>query len=90
MVKLYRCEDDKPLGAISPDELDFLVNCLEEEDSEDTDYFVDRDTLDFLRDEGASAAILTALEGALGDRTGVDFYYVDEDAVVAAEDTEEA
>ena len=45
---------------------------LVDEDSQDRDYFVDKDTLDMLKDEGCDAAILEALEKSLGDREGID------------------
>ena len=67
MVELRDKATGAPLGSVSDDDLQFLVDQLEEEYREDTDYYLDTDTLDMLREAGASPALLAVLETALGD-----------------------
>ena len=46
----------------------FLVDQLEEEHDDDKDYFIDRDTLELLSDNGADPELLALLEkGLAGD-----------------------
>lgn len=75
MIDLYRSGDDARVGAVTEEELRFLIDHLEEESGEDTDYYVDRDTLDFLAGQGASPGLIALLEAALGSRAGVEIYY---------------
>lgn len=75
MVNLYRREDNSLLGAIAEEDLRFLVDQLEEEDLADVDYYVDADTLSFLQDRGAPAALVALLEKALDGFEGVEVYY---------------
>ena len=63
MLLLYR-----QVGELQPDQLDFLVENLEEEWSEDRDYYVSRDMLQLLKDRGADASLVQMLEDALGSR----------------------
>ncbi|HWP67566.1 MAG TPA: galactosyldiacylglycerol synthase [Candidatus Limnocylindria bacterium] len=67
MVQLRDKATGASLGSVTEDDLQFLVDHLEEEFSEDTDYYIDSDTVDMLREAGASAALLAALDTALGD-----------------------
>jgi hypothetical protein len=55
------------LGSVSDDDLQFLVDHLEEEFREDADYYLDAETVEMLREAGASPALLAVLEPALGD-----------------------
>jgi len=45
---------------------------MEEEFSEDQDYYITADTLAYLADRGVSAAVLQPLQDALGTREGFD------------------
>ena len=72
MVKLYDAESNELLGTISPDELQYLVDQLEEEDSEDQDYYIDRGTLAWFAEHHADSHLLKLLREALGDREGTD------------------
>jgi hypothetical protein len=48
------------------------VDRLEEEHAEDTDYYIDADTIDLLEGSGASADLLSVLRKALGEAEGID------------------
>ncbi|NLC58065.1 MAG: galactosyldiacylglycerol synthase [Armatimonadetes bacterium] len=89
MVAIYRADNDEQIGTISDQDLDFLVEQLVEEDLEDTDYYVDRETIDFLKSRGASPTLLALLQRALGDREGVEVYYFSEDEAPSAPGVDE-
>lgn len=72
MIMLSNKETGALLGAVSEADLQLLVNQLEEEDSQDTDYYVCADTIELLESSGASAALVDVLRKALGDAEGVD------------------
>jgi hypothetical protein len=62
-----RIDTGDAIGDISDQQLAFLVEQLEEEHDEDRDYFIDRDTLELLSDNGADPELLALLEKAIGD-----------------------
>ena len=63
------------LGTISREELQFLVDQLEEESSHDTDYFIDQATIDLLTEAGASEALVSLLQSAVGTSDGIDIVW---------------
>jgi len=67
MPRLIRIDTDDDIGTISDVQLKFLVEQLEEEHEEDQDYFIDRETLDLMSDNGADPELLAMLEKAIGD-----------------------
>jgi hypothetical protein len=72
MIRLLNKETGALLGSVSEDDLQLLVDQLEEEDADDTDYYVCADTIDLLESNGASADLLNILRQALGDAEGVE------------------
>jgi len=72
MIELRDKENGSHLGSISEDDLKFLIDNLEEESDDDTDYYLTRETLVLLKDRGASAALTEVLESALGGRDDVE------------------
>lgn len=75
MVQLRDKSTGAALGSVSDDDLQFLVDHLEEEFGEDVDYYLDTDTVEMLREAGASPALLAVLEGALGDAGEVEIQW---------------
>jgi hypothetical protein len=69
MIRLYDKATGALLGTITEAQLEFLVAQFEEESSEDTDYYINEDTLDLLKSGGAEEALLTVLRDALKGRT---------------------
>jgi len=72
MPRLIRLDTNETIGEITQAQLQFLVAQLEEEDSDDTDYFIDRDTLELLSDNGADPELLAIIEKAMGDDDEID------------------
>lgn len=68
MPRLIRLDSGDAIGEIDDAQLKFLVDQLEEEHDDDKDYFIDRDTLELLSDNGADPELLALLEkGLAGD-----------------------
>ncbi len=72
MPRLMRIDKDVEIGEITDKQLAFLVEQLEEEHDEDQDYYVDRDTLELMSDNGADPELLAMLEKAIGDDDSMD------------------
>ena len=72
MIELRDKETGASLGSISAEELQFLIDQLEEESDDDTDYYLNRSTVEMLRVQGASAHLNELLERALGDNDEVE------------------
>ena len=72
MPRLILKDGNRYLGAISDADVKVLIDELEEEDIADTDYFIDRDTVDILETSGASKTLVDLLLAAIGDSEGID------------------
>ncbi len=68
MYTLYDNDNDQPLGQITEAQLQFLVDSMVEESSEDQDYYIDEPTLDYLADRGADAELMGLLRAAIAGR----------------------
>ncbi len=68
MYRLYDKETGAPLGLVTDEQLQFLIDQLEEESVDDTDYSITPLTLDYLAAEGADSELLTVLQEALGSK----------------------
>jgi len=72
MPRLFRLDTGDTIGNITDAQLAFLVEQLEEEHEEDQDYFVDKDTLELLSDNGADPELVAMLEKGIGDDDEMD------------------
>lgn len=72
MPRLIRIDTGDAIGEVTDKHLSFLVEQLEEEHEEDEDYYIDRDTLELLSDNGADPELLAILEKGLGDDDSMD------------------
>lgn len=71
-VTLYDNDSGAAIGDISESDLKFLIDNLEEETSDDRDYYLRPETVAMLEERGGSAALIELLRTALGDREGVE------------------
>lgn len=71
VVTLIDAESGRAAGTISRDEFEWLTARLVLESSADDDYYVDGATIEMLEQEGADAALLGVLRGAVAGRDGV-------------------
>lgn len=68
MIQLRDKDKGTQIGLITEKQLQFLVDQLEEEDARDKDYWINRDTLEILKESGADQQLISLLENALGER----------------------
>ncbi|HEX4565511.1 MAG TPA: hypothetical protein VH138_02725 [Vicinamibacterales bacterium] len=73
MIDLYNADTNALLGEITEPDLQVLIDALEEESSEDQDYYITPDTLDVIGNNGrATDHLLGLLRKALGSSEGVE------------------
>ena len=72
MIDVYNKATNELLGSITEADLKVLIDALEEESSDDQDYYIDVATIDVIGDGRASDHLLKLLRTALGDSEGVD------------------
>lgn len=65
MINLYNKETDELLGVLTPEQLQSLQDELEEEDSEDQDYFINEDTLQMFENDNVDLTLISLLRRAL-------------------------
>ena len=75
MIQLYEKETGVFVGTITEAQLQFLIDQLEEESADDTDYYIDQATLDLFEEVGAEADLLALLRQALGPREGIEIVW---------------
>jgi hypothetical protein len=66
MVKLYNIAINQPLGDITDDQLQFLIDQFEEEWEGDQDYYINTATTEMLKDAGADPSLLAFLRRTIG------------------------
>ncbi len=79
MIELRNKDTSAPIGEITQEQLDFLIDMLEEEDSEDQDYWIDAMTLQYFQENGIDPALLKLLQDAVGDSEGVEIEWVSDE-----------
>ena len=75
VITLKNKENNQKIGTISEQQLQFLIEQLEEEHSNDQDYFINRDTLDLLKDNAADDQLIKILTDALGDKDDLEIIW---------------
>lgn len=75
MVKLSDKKTRQYLGRISKEDLQFLIDNLEEEKLTDTDYYINRATLDLLKGKGMSEDLAKLIESAMGGNDDIEISY---------------
>ena len=72
MIQLHDKDTGAWINNITEEDLQFLVDQLEEESSDDQDYYINETTLDMFEEAGADKALVSLLRGALNGRTEMD------------------
>ena len=75
MINLYEKDTNKPLGQISEAQLQYLMDHLEEEGSEDQDYAVTHLLLEYFEGLGADPTLISLLKDALGGREEIEIVW---------------
>jgi hypothetical protein len=69
---LIRLDTGNSIGTINDKQLAFLSDQLEKEHDDDKDYFIDRETLEILSDNGCDPELMELLEKGLADDDEMD------------------
>lgn len=72
MIDLYNGATNDLIGSITDAELKFLADALEEESSDDQDYYISPDTIAVLANGEATDHLIGLLRAAVGTSDGVD------------------
>jgi hypothetical protein len=75
MIEIFDKETGAPLGSITDEQLRFMVDRLEEESDADTDYYLNRTTVDTFEAEGADPELIAILRRALGSRDEAEIHW---------------
>ena len=72
MLELRNKETSVFIGQIDEEELAYLIEMLEEEDSQDKDYWINQATLDYFEENGCPPHLLEMLQDAIGNGKGIE------------------
>jgi processive 1,2-diacylglycerol beta-glucosyltransferase len=72
MIELRDKDTGAYLGAITEAQLNFMIDQLEEEDSEDTDYYINQATIEMFEQRQADPQLLDVLRKALLSRSDME------------------
>jgi processive 1,2-diacylglycerol beta-glucosyltransferase len=75
MIELRDKETGRPLGTITEEQLQSLIDQLEEEWDEDADYYLNEVTLDMLAEHGVDPGLVDLLRRAMGDRDEIEIQW---------------
>ncbi len=79
MIQVYDKNTRVMVGTITQEQLKFLVAQLEEESTTDQDYYIDAATIAMLQTAGADPDLLQLLQDGLGDRTGMEILWEEDE-----------
>ena len=65
----------RALGSITEEDLQFLTDQLEEESSQDVDYFIDTQTILMLELNGGRPGLIATLRAAVGSTDGIEIVW---------------
>jgi hypothetical protein len=72
VIKLMLKDNGEEIGTIDEVDLQLMMDLLEEEEENDTNYYISPITIEFLEQNGAGAELIGLLKQAVGDSEGVD------------------
>lgn len=72
MVNLHDKDTGTLLGTITEEQLQFLIDQLEEESADDTDYYLNQATLALFEQAGADAGLINILRKAIGEKESIE------------------
>jgi hypothetical protein len=70
-IQLFDADNNQLIGEITEAQLAFLEGQMEEESTEDRDYYISADTMDMLANDGADAGLLALLKKAMAGREDI-------------------
>lgn len=76
MISIYDESTNALLGSVTEEQFRFLEAHLEEEGLQDTDYYINTDTVAMLQTQGADPALIAILLRAIGSAGEADIRWV--------------
>lgn len=78
MIVLYNARNNERLGEITEEQLQLLRDQMEEESTDDKDYYINQDTITVLQGAGADSHLLDMLQLAINDTGDADVRWSNE------------
>ena len=78
MIALYDVASGARVGRITEKQLEALMGWMEEESTEDRDYYLTAEDCDLMLEQGIDPTLVTALQEALKGREDMDLRYTQE------------
>jgi hypothetical protein len=78
MIALYDVESGAKVGRITESQRDALIGWMEEEDSEDREYYLTAEDCELMDEQGLDPSLIEALRFALKGREDMDLRYTAE------------
>ena len=78
MIKLYDLSTNALIGEVTEAQFQFLLDNLEEESTDDQDYYLNQTTLDMLEGAGGDPDLMAILRQGMGNREEMDIRWVRE------------
>jgi hypothetical protein len=78
MITLKDKDTDTIIGTIDEQQLQFLIDQLEEETSDDQDYYINEGTLEMFQQNGIDQKLFEMLKNALGSRDDMEIEWISE------------
>jgi hypothetical protein len=75
MVELRDLATGQVIGSITDEQFQFMQDQLEEESGTDTDYYLNKTTIDVFDENGADPQLIKLLREAIGDRTEMEIQW---------------
>ena len=79
IIRLYDNASGTELGTLTEEQLKFLIDNLEEETSDDQDYYLNPNTLELLEGRGGDSTLVSILRQAMGDKQGIEIRWAREE-----------
>ncbi len=78
MITLFDAGSGARVGRITEKQLEALINWMEEENSEDREYYLTVEDCELMEEQGVDPTLIEALRGALKGREDMDLRYAAE------------
>ena len=78
MIKLYDLSTNALIGEVTEAQFQFLLDNLEEESTDDQDYYLNQATLDMLEGAGGDPDLMAILRQGMGNREEMDIRWMRE------------
>ena len=75
MILLYDAASGARVGRITEAQLDALIGWMEEESTEDREYYLTAEDCDLMQEQGLDPSLVEAMRDALHGRTDMDVRY---------------